>query len=162
MMVIAHVFSKLQTVKILFRALSKKGRFTKRFENQHVKASQILAKSPSEQFYSVFSSFWRKLIWKMSPLVLAEILGVFVDILTAYCKYPVQYCENLQLPIQMQLFEKGKTCSWFFVPFLESPSNLRVNMWKCGKYLWNLHESTFIIVFHHFDRCWFRKCLPYY
>ena len=125
MIVIANVFPKLQTVKILVRALSKKGRFTKRFENQHVKASQILAKSPSEQFYSVFSSFWRKLIWKMSPLVLAEILGVFVDILTAYCKYPVQYCENLQLAIQTQLSEKLKTFSTFFVPFMKSTSNLK-------------------------------------
>ena len=57
MIVIANVFPKLQTVKILVRALSKKGRFTKRFDNQHVKVSQILAKSPSEQFYSVFLSF---------------------------------------------------------------------------------------------------------
>ena len=40
-------------------------------------------------------------------------------------KYPVQYCENLQLPIQMQLSEKRKTFSEFFVPFLESTSNFK-------------------------------------
>ena len=53
----ANVFPKLQTVKILIRPLCKKRRFKKRFDSQHVKASQILAKSASEQFYHVFSSF---------------------------------------------------------------------------------------------------------
>ena len=61
----------------------------------------------------------------MSPLVLGEILGVFVNTLTADGKYPVQGCENLQLPIQMQLSEKRKTFSEFFVPFLESTSNFK-------------------------------------
>ena len=41
----------------------------------------------------------------MCPLVLAEILGMFVNTLTGDGKYPVQGCENLQLPIQMQLSE---------------------------------------------------------
>ena len=59
----------------------------------------------------------------MSPLAIAEILEVFVNILTADYKYPVQDCENLPLPIQMQLSEKRKTFSEFFVPFLESTSN---------------------------------------
>ena len=61
----------------------------------------------------------------MSPLVLGEILGVFVKTLTAGDMYPVQGCENLQLPIQMQLSEKRKTFSEFFVPFLESTSNFK-------------------------------------
>ena len=42
----------------------------------------------------------------MSPLVLGEILGVFVNTLTTDGKYFVQDCENLQLPIYMQLTEK--------------------------------------------------------
>ena len=46
MIVIANVFSKLQTVKNLFRPLSKKLRLRTRFDSQHVKASQILAKYP--------------------------------------------------------------------------------------------------------------------
>ena len=56
----------------------------------------------------------------MSPLVLGEILGIFVNTLTPDGKYPVPGSENLQLPIQMQLSEKQKTFSEFFVPFLES------------------------------------------
>ena len=61
----------------------------------------------------------------MSPLVLCKILGVLVNTLTTDGKYPVQGCENLRLPIQMQLSEKRKTFFGFFVPFLDSTSNLQ-------------------------------------
>ena len=44
--VLANVFPKLQTVKNLVRLLSKKRRFTTRFDSQHVKGSQMLVKSP--------------------------------------------------------------------------------------------------------------------
>ena len=59
----------------------------------------------------------------MSPLVSGEIFGVFLYILTADGKYHVQGFENLQLSIEIQLSQKGKTFSEFFVPFLESTSN---------------------------------------
>ena len=58
----------------------------------------------------------------MSSLVLGEILGVFVNTLTADGNYLVPDCENFQLPIEMQLSEKRKTFSQFFVPVLESTS----------------------------------------
>ena len=58
----------------------------------------------------------------MSSLVLGEILGVFVNTLTAGGNYLVPDCENFQLPIEMQLSEKRKTFSQFFVPVLESTS----------------------------------------
>ena len=47
--------------------------------------------------------FSGKLIWKISPLVSGEILGLSVNTLTSDGKYTVEGCENLQLPIQMQL-----------------------------------------------------------
>ena len=106
MLVIANVFAELQTVNILVRPLSKKRRFRTRFDSQHVKASQILAKSPWERLYHVFSSFSLKLIWKISHQILGEILGVRFNTLTADGKYFLQDYENLQLPIQMQLSEK--------------------------------------------------------
>ena len=62
---------------------------------------------------------------EISPIVLYEILQVFVDILTADCKYPVQYCGNLPLTIQMQLSEKGKAFSRIFVPFMEFASSFK-------------------------------------
>ena len=61
----------------------------------------------------------------MSPLMLGKILGVFVNTMTADGKYPIQDCENLQLPIEMQLSKKRKTLSQFFVPFLESTSKFK-------------------------------------
>ena len=61
----------------------------------------------------------------MSPLVLGELLAVFVNRLTANRKYPVQDWENFPLPIQMQLSQKRKSFSEFFVPFLESTSNFK-------------------------------------
>ena len=61
----------------------------------------------------------------MFPLVLGEILGVFVNSLTGVGKYPVQDCENLEPPIQMQLSQKRKTVSQLLVLFLESSSNFK-------------------------------------
>ena len=46
MIVVANVFPKLMTVKLLVRPLTKKRCVRTRFDSQHVKASQILAKSP--------------------------------------------------------------------------------------------------------------------
>ena len=54
----------------------------------------------------------------MSALVSHEILWVFVYILACDGKYPVEGFENIQLPNEMQLSEKGKTFSRFFVAFI--------------------------------------------
>ena len=87
--------------------------------------AEKLVKSPWEHFYLVFSSFPGNLVCKMSPLVSGEILGLSLNIWTSDGKYPVQGCENLQLPIQMQLSEKRSIFSEFFIPFLESTSNFK-------------------------------------
>ena len=63
------------------------------------------------------------MIRKISPLLLAEVLGA--KRLTADGMYPVQDCENLQLQIQMQLSQKRKSFTGFFIPFLESTSNFK-------------------------------------
>ena len=109
--VTASVFPKFQAMKILIRPLPKKLSFITPFDTQHVKASQILWKSRWERFYHVFPSFLGKFILKMSPLLLGEILRVFVNTLTSDGKYPVLHCENSPLPIQMQLSGKRKTLS---------------------------------------------------
>ena len=115
MIVIANVFPKLQTLKIFVRKLSQEHRFRTGFGSQHVKASQLLPKSPRERFYHVILSFAMKLIWNMSPLLLGEMLRMFVNTLAIDLMYPVQGCENLQLPIQMQLSEKQKSFSNFLL-----------------------------------------------
>ena len=109
MIVIDKLFPKLQTLKIFLRILSQEHRFRTGFGSLHVKASQLLAKSPRDRFYHVLLSFAGKLIWNMSPLVSGEILGIFVNTLTDEGINPVQGCGNLQLPIQTQLSEKQET-----------------------------------------------------
>ena len=54
MIVIATLFGKLQTLKDLVTALSKKHRFRRPFDSQHVKRSQTLVKSAREHFHHIF------------------------------------------------------------------------------------------------------------
>ena len=56
----------------------------------------------------------------MLRLVLSEILVVFFKRLTPDGKYPVQDCENLEIRMEMQLFEKRKTSSELSVIFPKS------------------------------------------
>ena len=82
MIVIGNVFLRLQTVKNLVRPLSKKRCFRTSLSRQ------TLAKSGWEIFSHIFWSFWREMIWKISPLLKFEILGVFRNTLTADENYP--------------------------------------------------------------------------
>ena len=63
------------------------------------------------------------MIWKRYPFLNFEILGLFVNTLTADENYPFGDSGDLQLPIKMQLSEKGKTFSELFVSLKESPTN---------------------------------------
>ena len=56
-------------------------------------------------------------------LVRSKILGLFIDTLTFDDTYSRQNRENLPQRIQMQLSQKPKTFSEFFISFLKSPSN---------------------------------------
>ena len=105
--VIANVFPKLQTVKELVRPLSKKRRFKTSFDSEHVKGSQKLVTSAWEHFYHIFLSGWREMISKIIPLLKFEIIGIFVNTMTADYKCPVPDSKNLPFPIQIQLSYKG-------------------------------------------------------
>ena len=59
----------------------------------------------------------------MSPVVLGEIVGVFLNTLISDGKHPVQGCENFQLPFQTQFSKKRKPFSGVFVPILDCTSN---------------------------------------
>ena len=61
----------------------------------------------------------------MSLLVIFELLGVFVNTLTADDKYYLRNSENLLLPIQMQLTKKWKKISQLFRAFLKFASNFQ-------------------------------------
>ena len=54
----------------------------------------------------------------MSLLVICEMFEAIFNTQTIDDKYPIQNCENLKLPIQMQLSNKRTTFSRVFPPFL--------------------------------------------
>ena len=64
-----------------------------------------------------------ELCWKKLLLVRLEILGQFVNTLTANAKYSLHNKRNFQQQIEMQLSQKLKTFSGFFIAFLKSTSN---------------------------------------
>ena len=103
MIAIANVFSKLQTVKDFVKQLSGRCHFRTSFDSQHVNGCQTLMKSAWAPFYYIFWSLIGKTTWKISPLLNFEILGLFVNTLTADDKYSVPDCDHLQFPIQRQL-----------------------------------------------------------
>ena len=69
-------------------------------------------------------------------------LALSVNTLTSDGKYPVQGCENLQLPIQMQLFEKRKKFSEFFVAYVDSTSNFEHFERKDDRHNQSISEIT--------------------
>ena len=56
-------------------------------------------------------------------LVLRKILGLFVNTLSEDDRYCLLYKDNLLQPIQILLYQKQKTFSRFFSPFLKSTLN---------------------------------------
>ena len=124
MIVTTNVFPEFKTTKYVVRQISKKAHFRTPFDSQHIKGSQISVKSAWHHFYLNSPSLWSKVIWKMSLLVIWEILGATVNTLTVDEKYPFRNCDNLPLSIQMQLSNE-KTFSQLFVPFLAFTSNFK-------------------------------------
>ena len=58
-----------------------------RFERQHVNGSQSLLGSARNQFHTTVPSVWDRGSRKRLVLVISELLGQFVNILTADYKY---------------------------------------------------------------------------
>ena len=104
----AYVFLKLQTAKNVVR------HYLKSPVSEHpsivniLKSLQTLVKSAWQH---IFSSLWEILSFKISLLVICEILGVFVNTLTMNDKYSLQNSQNLRQPMQRQLSKQQKTFS---------------------------------------------------
>ena len=139
-MVRANVFPKLQTEKILVRQLSKKCPFRKGFDRHHVKVSQILSKSPWQPIYHVISSFWGKLVVKMSPLVLSEISGVFF----IHC-----------LPMRSIVFSITRICDCQFKCNYLKNENLFLNFVFdfCNLHqIWNILKKKMMVIANVFPK----------
>ena len=87
----------------------KKPCFRTLFDGQHANASQTLLKSARKHYYHIFLSLWVKWSWKLSLLVISEILGLFVSTLTADNKRSRRDSKKWPQALQMQLYKKQKT-----------------------------------------------------
>ena len=65
-----------------------------------------MLKSARQYFYHMCSSLWEYFSYKMSLLVICEILRPFFNLLTLDDKYSLGNKENLTQPIQTQLSKK--------------------------------------------------------
>ena len=102
--------------------MSKKPRFRILLDRQHAKGSQTLPESTRQHFYLIFPSLWRKLSWKVSPLIIYGIFGLFVNTSTAEGKHVFCNSAKLEEPVQMQLSKKQYTFPNLFAPILKSTS----------------------------------------
>ena len=119
---IADLFPKLWTAKNVIRYMSKKPRFRTPFDSQHAEGSGTLLKSAAQHFYNISILLPKKWSWKMSHLVISEILGLFVNTLNPDNKYSLRISENLWQTIKMQLSNKQKIFPGFFAPFMTRTS----------------------------------------
>ena len=99
----ASVLPKLATVQGLVTPLSIQRALKTSFNSQQGKRVQTLVKSSWEHFYHIFPSLWGQIIWKLSPWLKFEIIGLFANTWTSDYKYPVTDGENLPFPNQIQL-----------------------------------------------------------
>ena len=97
--------------------------FGESFGSQQVSASITLLKSARHQFYTTLPLISDKLSLKKLLLVTSQMLGLFVNTLTAHNKYSCDNRRNFLQQIQKQLSQKPKAFSQFSIAFLTSTSN---------------------------------------
>ena len=90
--------SEITECQNVVRPLSKKRRFRTSFDSQLVKGFQTFVKWAWEHFCHIFLLLWSEITWKISPLLDFEILGVFVNTLTAEENCPFGDYGDLQFP----------------------------------------------------------------
>ena len=90
-------------------------------DSQHVKGSEILLKSAWQYFSHIFWLLLKKTSSRKSFLVVSDILGHFVNILTPDEKYSLSVkAQCLTESIQMILSQNQKMFPEFFSEFLQS------------------------------------------
>ena len=143
MTLIADVFPKLGTQKNLVRWMPKKCRFKGSFKKQHGQCTQTLLKCQGPLIYHIYWSLLRQLSYKKSLLVICKISRLFINTLSADCKYSLFNRDNLARPIQMRVSRKQKTFSDFFSAFLKSNLNFEhFQKKKDDPHCWCISEFT--------------------
>ena len=82
-------------------------------------ARSNMVKTPKHCSNLKDSTLLTQFSWKKSPLVRYKILGVFVNTLTADCKYSLLNRDDLLQHLQLQLSEKQKNYFPLFLYILE-------------------------------------------
>ena len=82
-----------------------------------------MLKSARHYYYPIFPWIWDKLSWKKCALVRSNILGLFVNTLTAEYTYSRRNMQTFTQHIQTPLSLKQKTFSGVFIAFLKSTLN---------------------------------------
>ena len=120
MTLIAYLFLRLRTAKIVVRYMCKKSRFRLPFQKECRKRVSTLFKSERERLRHISCSRGRQFSGKKSLLVIWKSLRLFVNKTSAVDKCSVSNRENLLQPIHMQLSQKLKTFSRFFNVYSKS------------------------------------------
>ena len=121
----SEVFLKLLTPKYVLIYLHNRACFSKPFAVKlltSLKNSWNLQKST---FIQLFHPSWAKLSEKMLFFIISETLGLLDKKLTPNYEYSYSNRENVQLPVQNELFIKPWTFYSIFLLFLESTLNLQ-------------------------------------
>ena len=95
------------------------------FSRQHVNGSQTLLRSARKQLHTTLPLIRDRGSRKWLFLIRSELLGQFVDTLTADYKYSRQNWENLWQKVPREISRQVKTFSGFLVAFLKSTLNFQ-------------------------------------
>ena len=123
MTLLAEGLSKLLTPRKLDTQMSKMPYIRKRFGKQRVSMYEILLKSARHHYYRMLPSICDKLSWKKSVFVRSEMLGLFVNTLTAEYMHSSRNIQNFHQQLQTLLSQKRKYFSVFLISFLKYASS---------------------------------------
>ena len=123
MTLIAYLFLSLRPAKIVVRYLCKKSCFRLPFQKEHRKRFSTPFKSERQHLRHIYCSTGRQFSCKKSLLVICKSLRLFVNTTSAVDKCSLPNRANLMQPIHMQLSQKLKTFSQFFLAFSKSRLN---------------------------------------
>ena len=132
MTLIAYLFLRLPPAKNVVRYMSKKSRFRLLFQKEHGKRVSTLFKFERQNLYHIYWSTRRQFSCKKSLLGICKSLRLFVNTMSAVDKCSLPNRDNLMQPIHMQLSQKLKNFSQFFLAFSKS----QLNFWTFSKKRW--------------------------
>ena len=104
--------------------MSKRPCFMQRFGSQHGNVSQTPPRYSRNHFDTTIPLISSRASRKRLVLVRSQVLGQFVNTMTADYKYFRQNLENLPQQVQTQISLKPKTFAGFFIASLKSTLNL--------------------------------------